>query len=277
MHTRDTGPLGDRSAGPQGRPARRVVDRHDASEERGLELSAISLYLGSGLERVPTAKREQRMALELVLTKGKSAGLVVPIKREKLFIGRAPDCHLRLRNKHVSRHHCALLQRENALLVRDFGSSNGTYVNGERVERQRTLEPGDRVSVGPLEFEVREGASVAKEQKPDDDAFTVAEQEGAETRVDDDTDITAFWAAMGPLTKERPKATWQTIQDTQQDPSEEEEEEAEEDGPIDTSEHDKERMRRHEKIVGVSEATQARRTAETTRDAAADLLRKLFR
>jgi pSer/pThr/pTyr-binding forkhead associated (FHA) protein len=38
--------------------------------------------------------------------------------------------------------------------TRDFGSKNGTYVNGERVASEAVLSPGDEVSVGPLRFEV---------------------------------------------------------------------------------------------------------------------------
>lgn len=52
----------------------------------------------------------------------------------------------------VSRVHCRLTALpDGALEVRDLESTNGTYVNGERVERAR-LNPGDRVRIGRLEL-----------------------------------------------------------------------------------------------------------------------------
>jgi len=56
----------------------------------------------------------------------------------------------------VSRVHCRLTaDRSDQLIVEDLGSTNGTSVNGERVER-RVLKAGDRLTVGRIEFEVRE-------------------------------------------------------------------------------------------------------------------------
>jgi len=44
---------------------------------------------------------------------------------------------------------------------RDFGSKNGTQVNGERVEGERAFEAGDKLKIGPLEFELCVKASIA--------------------------------------------------------------------------------------------------------------------
>jgi len=54
----------------------------------------------------------------------------------------------------VSRLHCRLTaDRSDQLIVEDLGSTNGTLVNGKRVERM-VLRPGDRLGVGRVEFEV---------------------------------------------------------------------------------------------------------------------------
>jgi pSer/pThr/pTyr-binding forkhead associated (FHA) protein len=54
----------------------------------------------------------------------------------------------------VSRLHCRLTaDRSDQLVVEDLRSTNGTMVNGERIQRQ-LLKPGDRVTVGRMDFEV---------------------------------------------------------------------------------------------------------------------------
>jgi pSer/pThr/pTyr-binding forkhead associated (FHA) protein len=56
----------------------------------------------------------------------------------------------------ISRLHCRLTaDKSDQLVVEDLGSTNGTLVNGQRVDRQ-VLRVGDRLTVGRVEFQVRE-------------------------------------------------------------------------------------------------------------------------
>jgi len=73
----------------------------------------------------------------------------------RLLIGRASDCHLRVADPRVSRHHCELLIEDNQVRIRDLGSRNGTFVNGEPVCGERTLGDGDVVYVATSLFEVQ--------------------------------------------------------------------------------------------------------------------------
>ena len=67
-------------------------------------------------------------------------------------IGRSTGADFILDAALVSRVHCQLLAlSDGALEVRDLESTNGTYVNGARVERAR-LSPGDKVQVGRVEL-----------------------------------------------------------------------------------------------------------------------------
>jgi pSer/pThr/pTyr-binding forkhead associated (FHA) protein len=76
----------------------------------------------------------------------------IPINENEFLIGRAPDCNLRLRSEEVSRHHCTIrLSGGEATLV-DLGSSNGSYLNGERVRSQARLKSGDEIRLGSLSF-----------------------------------------------------------------------------------------------------------------------------
>ncbi len=110
------------------------------------------------------------MEVRLLVLTGKSAGRTLPVTGPKFFIGRAPGCHLRPASDRVSRHHCAILTTNDAVTVRDFGSTNGTLVNGEKIRGERELKDGDRLTVGPLEFEVRFAAETAKQEPPSREA-----------------------------------------------------------------------------------------------------------
>jgi pSer/pThr/pTyr-binding forkhead associated (FHA) protein len=94
------------------------------------------------------------MEVRLKVLVGANAGRELLIPGPKFFIGRAEDCQLRPRSDLISRHHCALVVEDGYVAVRDFGSKNGTIVNNEKVVGEREIKTGDRLVLGPLEFEV---------------------------------------------------------------------------------------------------------------------------
>lgn len=94
------------------------------------------------------------MKVELKVVGGSRAGMVIPITGSQFMIGRAEDCQLKPRSELISRYHCALLTETSYVAVRDLGSKNGVYVNGERIGVEQELKNGDRLAIGPLEFEI---------------------------------------------------------------------------------------------------------------------------
>jgi pSer/pThr/pTyr-binding forkhead associated (FHA) protein len=64
-----------------------------------------------------------------------------------MIIGRSADTGVRLGDPTVSRHHCVIEEMEGLLVVRDLGSTNGTYVNGQRVF-EALLMPGHHLTMG---------------------------------------------------------------------------------------------------------------------------------
>jgi pSer/pThr/pTyr-binding forkhead associated (FHA) protein len=78
----------------------------------------------------------------------------VPLRSGKVLVGRQEDCQIRIPSAQVSRHHCEITSGADGLRIRDLGSSNGTTVNGQRVDEAH-LRPGDVVAVGPMLFVVR--------------------------------------------------------------------------------------------------------------------------
>ncbi len=65
-------------------------------------------------------------------------------------IGRHDDCQIRIRSSQVSRRHCELFEEGDQLILRDLGSSNGTFVNGKRVLGRQALKPGDILTIGSV-------------------------------------------------------------------------------------------------------------------------------
>jgi pSer/pThr/pTyr-binding forkhead associated (FHA) protein len=129
------------------------------------------------------------MDVKLKVIVGGSAGQEIAIPGPKFFIGRAEDCQLRPRSDLISRHHCALIIEENLVAVRDFGSKNGTHVNGERVAAERELKDGDILKVGPLEFEVSIKVSVTAKKRPKVTSVEEAATRTATTDFDLDSEV----------------------------------------------------------------------------------------
>lgn len=84
----------------------------------------------------------------LVIYKGALAGTRWPIDRESVTLGRAPDCEVVLPERQISRYHARLEFDGEGYVLRDLGSKNGTYVNGEPVRGQPYhLRDGDEISL----------------------------------------------------------------------------------------------------------------------------------
>jgi pSer/pThr/pTyr-binding forkhead associated (FHA) protein len=95
------------------------------------------------------------MKLSLVVAQGVHTGKVIPVTSAEFVIGRDPQCQLRPASPAISKQHCALTVRDAKAFVRDCGSTNGTFINGEQVAGEREIKSGDRLKVGPLEFDLR--------------------------------------------------------------------------------------------------------------------------
>jgi pSer/pThr/pTyr-binding forkhead associated (FHA) protein len=90
----------------------------------------------------------------VVLSSGKAIGQAIPVTLSQFLIGRDPQCQLRPASPVISKRHCALLTKDDKVFVRDFDSTNGTFVNDEPVKGERELSDNDTLKVGPLSFRV---------------------------------------------------------------------------------------------------------------------------
>ncbi|WP_322821508.1 DUF3662 and FHA domain-containing protein [Chloroflexus sp.] len=85
-----------------------------------------------------------------------NAPQALPIATTTVTIGRGLDNDIILEDTRVSRKHAQLRYRQRRFWLTDLGSTNGTFVNNERIS-ERALRDGDVVSLGGLELTFREG------------------------------------------------------------------------------------------------------------------------
>ena len=63
-------------------------------------------------------------------------------------LGRHPDNTIQVLDRIVSKNHCHIDEADGRFVLKDLGSLNGTFINGERVDKQRTLSMGDEITLG---------------------------------------------------------------------------------------------------------------------------------
>lgn len=102
-----------------------------------------------------------------VLNAGKAEGQTIPVNVPQFVIGRDPKCNLRPASAMISKQHCALFIKDGKVLLRDFDSTNGTFVNDQQIKGVVPLANGDLLKVGPLQFKVNvEGAPAVNKPTP---------------------------------------------------------------------------------------------------------------
>lgn len=105
------------------------------------------------------------MSWHLRATAGPLEGAVY-LLRSRTTLGRAGDCDIQIINDGVSRKHAKIVEESGRHVLVDLRSNNGTYVRGQRIERQR-LEPGDELRIMRSRF-VYEVAPVGEEDTHSD-------------------------------------------------------------------------------------------------------------
>jgi diguanylate cyclase (GGDEF)-like protein len=99
--------------------------------------------------RVSSAARSQTEEPRpyLMVIGGARVGELHTLTRERTLVGRSPEAQIRLRDTGISREHAELVIEGGRVRVRDLGSTNGTFLNGERADA-RELRDGDKLSIG---------------------------------------------------------------------------------------------------------------------------------
>jgi len=103
----------------------------------------------------------------------------IPLTKENFSIGRTPENDLEVRDSLISRRHSSIILRGERYVVYDLGSSNGTFVNRERIE-MKPLDNGDVIRIGDTEIQYVDEGRAAGAQRPTTAARPVADYEGSQ-------------------------------------------------------------------------------------------------
>ena len=103
--------------------------------------------LPMGVDAADFLSRLQKRTLKLVVQEGPQKGATFTVEGEQLAVGSAPDNAVVLTDGTVSRHHARIEHAAAGLVLRDLGSRNGTFLDGNRVN-EAFLYPGCRVRFG---------------------------------------------------------------------------------------------------------------------------------
>lgn len=99
------------------------------------------------------------MARLVVLSAG-LAGRTHDLKVDKTTIGRVEDNTFQIAEPSVSSHHCEILLRGNDVVIKDLNSTNGTFINGEKVS-ESVLKPGQMLRLGQVELKLETDGTAA--------------------------------------------------------------------------------------------------------------------
>ena len=110
-------------------------------------------------ESVTTYFRDEESSLGdhwfITAESGPLTGLSYAVSRP-LVLGRTPDCEITMPGPRISRHHARLYLEDEALIIEDLGSTNGSLVNGKLLEGKQVLRNGDELLFQDVLFRVAE-------------------------------------------------------------------------------------------------------------------------
>ncbi len=92
-------------------------------------------------------RAERKLPKTLKVTHGPQAGFTLPLG-QPILIGRASDCQLLLDDDYVSTRHARISLGAAGYQLEDLGSTNGSFVNNQRVSTATPIGPSDTVRIG---------------------------------------------------------------------------------------------------------------------------------
>lgn len=98
---------------------------------------------------------------KLIIADDEGKTTVVPLVRDEITIGRKEGNTIRLTERNVSRRHARLMRSNGLFVVEDLESYNGVFVNGEVITAPRSVQDGDRITIGDYQLSLRSERATA--------------------------------------------------------------------------------------------------------------------
>ena len=125
------------------------------SDMFGARVPEAARAAGTPRARRQKAPRRRGQPSHLIVVEGSNEGARAELVDAPLLIGRGPDAAIRLDDDYVSTRHARIGRSEDTWYVEDLGSTNGTYLNGERLRVARPVVKGDRIQLGKTVLEAQ--------------------------------------------------------------------------------------------------------------------------
>ena len=90
----------------------------------------------------------------LVMIQGGPVGFRIPLRSQKIILGRSPAATIRVPDPSISRSHCSLVFNGSHWVIADLGSSNGTFVDGHQILQPSLVMPGSVIGIARVEFRI---------------------------------------------------------------------------------------------------------------------------
>lgn len=114
------------------------------SDERGDKTATVGTTIGT---TIVSAGLMTRRSPALLAIKGSIVGHVFPI-HDRMIIGRGNKADIRVEGTRISRRHAEIFYSGESVMLRDLGSTNGTFHNGAKLKKPVALKEGDKIRIG---------------------------------------------------------------------------------------------------------------------------------
>jgi hypothetical protein len=119
---------------------------------------------------------------KIVLLSEGFAGRTYELNVEKTTVGRVEDNAFQIAEPSVSSHHAEFILKGEEVLIKDLGSTNGTYINGDKIT-EAVLKPGQTLKLGTVEMKLEGKDGAAGATKPGQPSSAAKKDSTTQTRV----------------------------------------------------------------------------------------------
>jgi len=119
--------------------------------------------------------------MRIIVKEASGKERIFELEQETVTIGREKDCDLMISDPRASRHHAGLRLKDNKVYLKDLGSGNGTYLNGEKIAKEELWPLGAEAKIGHLSMvleggDISEGSLQEDKEDKDEDEKTEVKQ-----------------------------------------------------------------------------------------------------